>query len=411
MAPRSLAPTRAVLILIGLALVLPLCFLGYGNDIDVANVLRSGRTWLANGTYRPSRPPGAPVHELGTALLDRVGGSVAVALGSLAFGALAVWAVADLVRARTSVRPALTAGVLAANPWFVIAATSLNDATWALGLALGGCAATARGNRTLGAVLFGLATGCRASTLVLAVAWVVAERLGDRTTRPSWRASGWTVGVLGASATTCFVPSWWVAGRSLSFLDLDIDFVGWAAHLGRWGIKNLVVITVPGVVALALAVPSLLRSAARWSDDVTVRFAVGVIVAGELLFLRFPLKPVHLLPVVAGVALLVAGARRGILVTLVVAQLLGGLWSVRLVIPDVPDRATGGDVSVRMIAGPLLEDVRCRTRDRARGAWPPWHTPGAIGRSAANFACQNRAWRRDDPGPVEEVVRARPWAG
>jgi hypothetical protein len=395
----------AVLLAVG-----ALCLLGYGNDIDVANVRRSGGTWLADGVYRPSRPPGVPIHELGSALLDRLGGSVAIALGSVALGALAAWSVASLVRGRGAGAAGLSAGVLVANPWFVIAATSLNDATWALGLALAGGAATHRGHRLGGAVLFGLAIGCRSSAAVLAVAWFVAERLGDRSRRPSWGASTAAVALVGTVATVCFVPVWWAAHRSLDFLDLEIDFVGWAAHAGRWGIKNLVVATVPGAIALAVAAPSLRQNLRGWRSDVVVRFAVLTICLGEVLFLRFPLKPVHLLPVVAAVAILSAGARRAIVIGLIAAQGLGGLVSVRVAAPDTTDRATGADAAFAITGGPLLEDVRCRLRDRDDGGWPAWSTEAARLRAARNFACQNRAWRGSSPStdPLDGAAAARP---
>ncbi|MDQ2651018.1 MAG: hypothetical protein M3Z03_15880, partial [Actinomycetota bacterium] len=118
--------------------LLPLALLGYGTDIDVANVLRAGRRWLEDGTYAPSRPPGSIVHEVGVAVLDRLGGSVAIGVVSVAFGVLAVWALGELVVSDGGGRPGWAAAVLLVNPWFVVAATSLSDALWALGLALAG---------------------------------------------------------------------------------------------------------------------------------------------------------------------------------------------------------------------------------------------------------------------------------
>ena len=42
------------------ALLVPLVVTSPGNDLDVANVFRSGRAIARNLTYVPSRPPGAP---------------------------------------------------------------------------------------------------------------------------------------------------------------------------------------------------------------------------------------------------------------------------------------------------------------------------------------------------------------
>ena len=52
---------------------LPFIGLGYGTDIDITNIRRSGESILA-GDYRYSRPPGAFPHEAVTGVLDRVGG-------------------------------------------------------------------------------------------------------------------------------------------------------------------------------------------------------------------------------------------------------------------------------------------------------------------------------------------------
>lgn len=61
---------------IGLAVLtlgyLPLTFLGPGTDLDVQNVLRSGRS-IIDGSYDASRPPGAPVFESVVGVLDAIG--------------------------------------------------------------------------------------------------------------------------------------------------------------------------------------------------------------------------------------------------------------------------------------------------------------------------------------------------
>src|SRR5690606_6514232 len=175
---------------------LPFAFLGYGTDIDVADVLRAGGRLLDGEEYAVSRPPGAFVHELGTGILDRLGGSVLVNLAAIAAASAALWAVHGLTRRDGSRWPGWVTLLVGANPWFWIAATSLGDYAWALGFALSGALQAQRGRRVLGGVLFGLAIGCRGSTGLLAAAWLVAERTGGPSFRPSWRASLATAGTL-----------------------------------------------------------------------------------------------------------------------------------------------------------------------------------------------------------------------
>ena len=116
-----------------------------------------------------------------------------------------------------------------------------------------------------------------------------------------------------------------------------------------------------------------------------MRFSALVIVVSELLYFRFPFKPMHLLPVVAATALLIGASplvTKRWVAALVVAQLIGGLVGATFAAPDVQDAARSGRVDVSITAGPLLTDVRCRLDDRdwgrgrTRRPWPPPSEPG-----------------------------------
>lgn len=375
---------------------LPFTLLGYGTDIDVANVLRAGRSWVDDGSYQLSRGPGAAVHEVATAALDRVGGSVLVNLASVALAALALWAVGELVRRDGGRRPGWVTLVLATNPWFWIAATSLGDFVWALALALAGAVAAQRDRRVMAGLLFGLAIGCRASSVLLVIAWLVAERTGAPSSRVSWRAVAVTAGTALAVGVLCFVPPWLDAGRTFDFLNNELAFAGVGVHLGRWAVKNLAVIGVLAGVVLVVGFRQALGGLARWRASTIVRFAVLTIVFSELLFFRLPFKPLHLLPVAAGLALLLGASplvTRRWLAFLVAAQLVGGLVGTTLAAPDVDDAAQSGSIELGITAGPLLTDVRCRLDDRERGPWPDAASDAATNRAADNASCQNAAWR------------------
>jgi hypothetical protein len=375
---------------------LPFTLLGYGTDIDVANVLRAGRSWLDDGDYQLSRGPGAAVHELATAALDRAGGSVLVNLASVAFAALALWAVHQLVQRDGGRGPTGAVVVLAANPWFWIAATSLGDFVWALGLALAGAVAAQRDRRLLAGVLFGAAIGCRASSVLIAVAWLVAERVGDASSRQPWRAVGVTAATTVGVGALCFVQPWLDAGRTFDFLDNELVFAGVGTHLGRWAVKNLAVIGVLAGVVLLVGFRAWFAALGRWQASALVRFAAITIVLSELLYFRFPFKPLHLLPVLAGIALLVGAspkASRRWIAALVVAQLVGGVVGTTIAAPDVADKAESGRIDLGITAGPLLNDVQCRLDDRDRGPWPDPSSAAAARRAATNATCQSETWR------------------
>ncbi len=388
-------PLRWALAAVVVAYV-PFAFLGYGTDIDVANVLRAGRSWVDQGHYELSRGPGAAIQELVTAVLDRVGGSVAIDLAGIAFAVLALWSIHALLRDDRARWPTLTALVLAACPWFWMASTSLGDFTWALGLALAGAVAARRDHRLLAGVLFAAGIGCRASTVLLVAAWLVAERLGPEDGRPSWRATATSAAVTVVLGAACFLPPWIDAGRSFAFLHNQLAFAGWKVQLGRWAVKNAAVATVPAGAVLLVGLPHLRRALGRWRASVVVRFAVLALVAEEILFFRLPFKPVHLLPVVAAVVLLVGSAplrNRRWLVALVVAQLLAAVVGTTLAAPDKPDGADSGSIRLGVTTGVLWTDVDCRLRDRGAGPWPPADTVAATTRAAANFSCQRDSWR------------------
>jgi hypothetical protein len=370
-------------------------WLGYGTDIDVANVLEAGRRWLDHGTYEPSRTPGAAIHEVATAFLDDLGGSALVNLVSVAFAGLALWGLQDLLRREGSRVAGLAVIVLATNPWFWIAATSLGDFVWALGLLLAGAVAARRDHRVVAGLLFGLAVGCRLSTVFLVVAWLVAEHFGDRSSRVSMRRTFITGAVALGLGALCFTPSWLAADRTFHFLETVEAASGLRVVLGRWAIKNVAFFGVLGSVVLLAGLPRLRRAWPSWRTSVTFRFALLAFVVAELVFLRYPLKQAHLIPAGMAVALVIGHfgieARRWIGI-LIAAQLLGGLVTTTIAAPDVEDRATSGSIQLGLTAGALVNDVQCRLDDRDDGPYGDDFDENTA-RAAANFACQLEAWR------------------
>ena len=229
----------------------------------MANVLRAGRSWVDDGHYQLSRGPGAAIHELATAVLDRVGGSVAINLVGVAFALLALWSVRQLLRADRSRWPTLATLVLAASPWFWLASTSLGDFTWALALGLAGAVAARRDRRVLAGVLFALGIGCRAPTAaagrrVAAVGRADRGAVGTAAVAGDGATGGFTV----VTGVACFIPPWLDAGRSFAFLHNQLVFAGWGVQLGRWAVKNAATATVPAGIVLVVGVRHLWDAAA-----------------------------------------------------------------------------------------------------------------------------------------------------
>jgi hypothetical protein len=106
--------------------------------------------------------------------------------------------------------------------------------------------------------------------------------------------------------------------------------------------------------------------------------------------------------VVAGTILLVGSAvtvSRRWVVTLVVAQLIGGVIGTTLAAPDEVNRAESGAIDLGLTDGILLNDLRCRLDDLDRGEWPDGTSAAEVEESQAraylSFACQTSSWRAE----------------
>ena len=345
----------------------PLLLLGPGTDLDVGAVIASGRMLVEDHSYRASRPPGAPVHELGVGLLSEVGGTVASNLGSLVCAGVVVTAVVLLLRQSGVPRVGLIAAFVVANPWFLVAATSTVDFLWALAFLLT-AAVLVRSGRPLPAGLFAaLAIGCRLSTAALVATLVLAEALDDGEGR---RRAALLAAVAAAGAALVYLPSFLAAGSSLAFAQNDVPTSTALTQFGRFAVKDLYFLGPFAAIVLLLCAPALLATLRRWRADWVVRFSWSGLVISQLLFLRFPWKMGHLLPSLVFLALLLGVGLRDrprLLVALVAAHLLYGAVNLQLVEPDNPNAATGGRLTFDPGWGALVIDTQCRVEDRS--AW------------------------------------------
>ena len=338
---------------------LPLTLLGPGTDLDVGGVHDSGQS-IIDGDYVVSRTPGAPVFEAATGVLHAVGGSVLVNLVSVAMAVVAALAVARLLRREGHPHADWFGLAVLVNPFVWIAGTSMVDFMWALGLAL--CGANAQLSRRWppAAVLYALAAGCRLSTLFVIGAFVLGDLLGAR---PDERRP---LAVLGAATlgltAVVFLPPILTLGWAM--FDNDVPTSTLAVQIGRFGVKNWYFFGPVVIVLVAALAPRLLRAVrANWSHSAVLRMALLGVMAGEALFLRFPWKLAHLIPVFVCVVLVLGATRvldRRLLAVFVAAQLLLGVVNVNLADPDNPNQATGGTFAPSIVRGPLWVDISCR---------------------------------------------------
>ncbi|MEO0493814.1 MAG: hypothetical protein AAF081_10405 [Actinomycetota bacterium] len=375
---------------------IPALWWGYGTDIDTANVLRAGES-VFDGDYQLSRPPGNLPYEVAAYVLDSVGGAPLVVLGSMLTAAAALWLLAALVRHERR-DPIPTLAVVAVSPWWWIASTSTGDYLVAVALVLGGARARLAERNLVAGACFGLAIGVRASTVGLVAAWLVAELVGDRTRLPALIRTGLATALIGA---LCFVPAWLAADRSFAFFTTETQVTNLTTLVGRWGVKNLAFwgpVTLVALGAWFVSHATSLRGA--WRDSVMVRFALLGLVWAELVYLRFPWKPLHLLPALVFVAVLVGRTDRRLAAVVAAGLALNAVVTMTVAAPDVPHQATTGEIDIELRRGVLITDVECRFEDDDLGPWPPIGSTEAYDRSFAIFDCQAQLWRSGDRAPT-----------
>lgn len=353
-----------------LVVLLPLLVSSPGNDLDVANVFRSGRAIALHGSYVPSRAPGAPVHEAVVGVLDPIGGPVLTNLASLLAAAAALVGLAQLLaREGVSRNGRWAVAFVAVNPWFVIAATSTADYVFALAFIVWGAVALRSQHPIWAGVAFALAMGCRVGSATLILAALVAEVTQpagavEATSSISARRRGIALAaVVGAAGTAfLFVPSYLAAG-GLSFAQNDFSSVSPLNALGRAAVKDLTLFGAVTAVLLVGTIPALWAAVKHWRISWPVRFALVGLVLSQVLFIRFPWKMPHLLPTLLCVAVLLGvalDAKPRVLLALVGVQLVSCFVRVDVIAPNDPNQATSGRLSLTVGAGPVVQDWRCR---------------------------------------------------
>ncbi|HEV8298499.1 MAG TPA: hypothetical protein VGQ20_14435 [Acidimicrobiales bacterium] len=344
------------------AILAPLLFAGPGTDLDTGAVIQSGRAIL-HGDYTASRAPGSPVHEAIVGVLERIGGTTLSNIGSLAMAVVLCVAIATLLRRNGVPHAELAVAFVVANPWFQIAATSTVDFIWAVALLLCGVIALRSGHPVVAGLLFALAIGCRMSTAILVGAALVAEAVGAAARRRAAVTSG-LVALLGS--VLLYLPPFFAAGSTLAFAQNDFRTASPAVHLGRALAKLLYFFGPYAAVGLCFALPSVGCALRQWRTNWMVRFAAVGAGASVLLFIRFPWKMGHLIPLLLCVALLLAVAlarRPHLLAALVALELLFGIVNVEVVQPNSQNSATAARFVWNVKWGPLIVDARCRRDD------------------------------------------------
>jgi len=351
--------------------------------VDSYHVVEAGERIVEGLPYEHSRAPGFLIHEVATGLLDGLGGSIATNLGSLVMALVALGSFVALCRRLRVPHPLLLGLTLAVHPQFWASATSTMDYVWALGFGLAGGVLLWDRRWGWAGVLFALAVGSRITSVLLivvlagAVFWLRAE---DR------RGVLVSVGLGFGLGALCFVPTLLQYGGTLAFL-VPIgaeEQAGWSwvERLGRFGYKNVYVWGLPAAFVLLVSLGRAI--VARPALIGVQRVALGLAAAGmllyEALYLRYPLEPEYLLPVIPFVLIGVGlGVGRRWVMALFLTVLCYNVASVNLARPDRPNHAESVEYGVWLEPGYLATDVAQRLRVRECRSFACWTERSANG--------------------------------
>lgn len=210
-------------------------------------------------------------------------------------------------------------------------------------------------------VLFALAIGSRLSTGFVVAAFLVADGW-DPSRRRRCVLTALVAAPLGAAL---YVPSWLAFDRSLAFLESADGYRGFFSNVGLFLYKGYAATGIALIAVLALTVPALWRTLARWRQDPMVRFSVLSLLVTLGLFLQLPWKLAHLLPSLLAALLWLGatpwGGNRRFLWLVVAAMAVNGIVTFRPLAPNDPDEATTGTWNPAISPGLLVNDIDCRS--------------------------------------------------
>jgi hypothetical protein len=176
--------------------------------------------------------------------------------------------------------------------------------------------------------------------------------------------------VAAGGAVLAYLPPFFAAGSTLAFAQNDFQTESPANHLGRAFAKLVYFFGPYAAIGFCLAVPAVVVALRHWRGSWITRFAAVGAAGATVLFIRFPWKMGHLMPLLVCVALLLAVAlahRPRLLLALIALQLLYGVVNIEVFEPNNPNRATEARFGWEVKWGPLVVDTRCRREDES--AW------------------------------------------
>jgi hypothetical protein len=280
----------AVLAIVYIASRVPFVTSGYGTDPDAWRVAITGFWLWDHQEFYPSRLPGYPIHELGSATVIQ-GGWIATNSLTVLVSLAGLWFFARIAARLDLPNKAVIVVAYAFTPLIWINSMTTMDYMWSLSFVLGSYYFLMREDTGWAGLCLGLAAGCRLPALAMAVPFVVYLWRDDRQDEIRDFLT-WTVFV----PVIAFAPIAWKYGfYFLNFYDSQIGYLNVLRLLGKDTLGLLGSIVV--MLAVVVSLPRLARLPTDFLRNKHVTVWVLAIGIGLFAFFRLPHEAAYLLPV------------------------------------------------------------------------------------------------------------------
>lgn len=364
----SLFPDRASLIIFVVWSLrsLPFLLLGFGSDYDAWRIAETADTLWKTGTYVPSRSLGFPLYELVVTPLIAVGSWIGSNLLSLAAGMAIFMALIRITRQGHFRHPRLVLVLVMFQPVLDKNAATTMDYLPALALMMWACVALLETRWGLAALLIGLSTGVRPTSILLLLPALLYSWERTRSVQQLFRLAATAAAVAAVACSPLLLAQQF----SAPFLAPRSSLLQHAAMVGFHGLRFLG--TAQTLLLLVIVAWPWRRHESEPMPAPLHHFHLGNLAVWGLLFLLLPDEPDYLLPALPSLVFLLdrcLDKRAMIAAVIVLLSYHGVQLELRSSNPDTMQ------IQPRLAAGYTFEDVQDRlfklSLRRAAGAHRP----------------------------------------
>jgi len=322
-----------------------------GSDWDSYAVLASGKIYITEGLYIPSRPPGFPIYEILIGALYVISIEF-VLLTNFILNILFLLFVYSKL-SKTTISKIIFHTIFLSSV-YLVASFSIID--YILGAFFGFLAIEYLKNDRylLASISIFISCGIRLSNLIFLIAMLYFCLMNKKELKV------YLLFIFSLFLTAAiYLPSYQIGG-GLCFLNLtNIDHNG-IDRVGRFVYKQLQIF---GIIGSMLFLYSLFTNKTKFRDfNVNDKTYLIIIILFELSFLRLPTEKGHLLPALFCLVFLSDKlfSKSLVVYCLLIFTLFSNFLTIEFLTPDTPNHATTANLNITITQGYYLQDFEQR---------------------------------------------------